>query len=643
MGEGPIRMSYLALPRIAFAGRFIADVSTRNNDNRNFVEDAIQRDLWNPRGGATFEFVSCHVTGGAPLTSNDPAGRLAVSGAEARPSAKMVDLDPGFQGASEIWGLSVRLFDPQSNEFALEGNFAVASFRDLYTRQVRELREGRRVNLQEAGGRYVSVLENVHWGPIADRSPLLSALREVTETGSLSIAMHHFGYFYAEDQGRHATGSVVGCIGPRTANEPRTVVVARRLQSLIVADLLPGQGGTMRPGAVVGPIDFEVNAAHRTAHFDLGHACLIDDVEGAISDIATLVPGLEDVRGLAIGLLPSDSVTAGTVLPANQVRVLAEPDVLEPNWYRSTGGVVDVDLPADVVGDVDQARLALYASLADGTLLVLSVETAGGLFFRADCFVHRLDPSDKASVTLHARRFGKPAAGELFEIRRLAPAGAGTGLSFLPSVTTDSNGRAIVALTAADPGNPRGPIDGEIFILGYAQSFDAAGNPVLQGTGLGGLDLIVAHVRDSFAAAEPIDFNAHVRPIMAQYAQLYPIMSFHLFDLADYDQLVRHRQPLLLAFQRPIEDPNYMPVTRDLSRAKVEAIVAWLKAETGDPTEPLPRGVAPLPHLAAETEATRRRALAEAIGAAREDAKTAAARAFAVKSGVYLNLPFRSE
>ena len=157
------------------------------------------------------------------------------------------------------------------------------------------------------------------------------------------------------------------------------------------------------------------------------------------------------------------------------------------------------------------------------------------------------------------------------------------------------------------------------------------------------LDLIVAHVRDSFAAAEPIDFNAHVRPIMAQYAQLYPIMSFHLFDLADYDQLVRHRQPLLLAFQRPIEDPNYMPVTRDLSRAKVEAIVAWLKAETGDPTEPLPRGVAPLPHLAAETEATRRRALAEAIGAAREDAKTAAARAFAVKSGVYLNLPFRSE
>jgi len=59
---------------------------------------------------------------------------------------------------------------------------------------------------------------------------------------------------------------------------------------------------------------------------------------------------------------------------------------------------------------------------------------------------------DTAYTTLHVTKFGQPAAGvDLY---------LGTGkplppFTFPDKVTTDANGRAAVAITGADPGNPR--------------------------------------------------------------------------------------------------------------------------------------------------------------------------------------------
>src|SRR5262245_61804590 len=113
-------MSHLATPRIVIAGRFISDVSTLNNVESNFDPSQPLTPLWNPRGGATFDLYDCGVTGAAsshgPVSTDDPVLALAVSGAVDRPSAKMVDLDPDWQQASEIWGLTVRLLDRESGE-----------------------------------------------------------------------------------------------------------------------------------------------------------------------------------------------------------------------------------------------------------------------------------------------------------------------------------------------------------------------------------------------------------------------------------------------------------------------------------------------------------------------------------------------
>ena len=58
-----------------------------------------------------------------------------------------------------------------------------------------------------------------------------------------------------------------------------------------------------------------------------------------------------------------------------------------------------------------------------------------------------------------------------------------------------------------------------------------------------------------------------VQPILQQYANLYPIMR-KVLDLDDYTSVIAHKDMLAYVFRLPIENPNDMPVTRDLSGGK---------------------------------------------------------------------------
>ena len=80
----------------------------------------------------------------------------------------------------------------------------------------------------------------------------------------------------------------------------------------------------------------------------------------------------------------------------------------------------------------------------------------------------------------------------------------------------------------------------------------------------------------------PPTWYADIQPILKQYGNLYPIMSKHLVDLGDYDSVVSHLKILKLAFSLPIEDPNHMPVTRDLSDARRDMILHWMDSPGAD-------------------------------------------------------------
>ena len=110
-------MSYLRSPRIHFAGRFQADVSTVSNDVHHFdvrgfvpdyqnpmdVEDekiVRYNGYWNPVGTAAWRLLGCRVTSAVldgrvfTRSDEDPVAGLLVTGSADRVAGKLVDLDP---------------------------------------------------------------------------------------------------------------------------------------------------------------------------------------------------------------------------------------------------------------------------------------------------------------------------------------------------------------------------------------------------------------------------------------------------------------------------------------------------------------------------------------------------------------------
>lgn len=559
-------MSYLSSRRISFSGRFLSDVSTRNNFDANYAEGAPQEDLWNVSGGATVELLNCGALTTGTVETGDPTAGFVVTGAIDRPSGKMVDLDPDCQWASQLWGMRLRVADRATGALALEGRMAVCAFRDLWERQLPPV-----PNEQAAGARFVSVLDGLIWGPAAEGSAAIEALRAETATGRLSVAWHTFGYSYTQTDPRYRTGTVLLHLGPHADGEPETALVHRRLQGLTV-----GEQGAYAV-AVTGAIDFAVTDDGRAVHLDVGHALRVADVDGHLPRMADLPPPANGIVQLSIGLMPDGNPELfETVAEEAAVRLFDIPD--DRDWYLTTGGVVTVAIPESLAAEVETRPFALYAHLVSGERLLAARETKDGIFYRADGFVQRLDPGDEATIRIHARRFGRPFPRLSLTLTQVAPTDPSPSPTIAGLAPTDAMGVAEVRLTGTNPGNPRRAldIDGQVFTFAYSHEVRPDGQPDLTDTGLSGLDVIVVHGRDPHPVPDAPEFERDVRPILAQYAQLYPIMSRHLFDIADFEALSANRQAMLLAFGREIEDANYMPVTRDMSAGRMETLVKWL-------------------------------------------------------------------
>jgi len=176
------------------------------------------------------------------------------------------------------------------------------------------------------------------------------------------------------------------------------------------------------------------------------------------------------------------------------------------------------------------------------------------------------------------------------------------------NLTTDAHGRATCTIATSDPGNPRGYLDGQIYLFGYG--FADAPQPVSHQ-----LDLMVLHVRDAFQAPVAPNWQQHIAPILVQFGNLYPVMSDRIVDLTDYDDVRRHRAALELALSLDLDDPNHMPVTRDLSQARRDMVLFWLREKNPAGDYVLRAGPDGVPHdvaiaaaapaaAAADTEAT---------------------------------------
>lgn len=586
-------MSFLNRVRIAFEGTFQADVSTVNNDVRHYDNASFAPSFqefqdasgdwngwWNPTGSGAFRLLGCRVTGvwyaDGSSTSDpavDPIVGTLLGGSQTRTSGKLVDIDPQWQLASAIWGLEVRLCDGDSASW-FSGRYAPNAFRDLWFSRNPSLGGDR-----AASATFQSVLDDVTWGGSADaRSRAISELRARTSEGRLSIRIATFGYQDDVSKSGFTVGTVVGAIGPYASGEPTSFIRGRRFTP---ASMFSSWAG-------ITWFSGQIDPSGPTLLLDLSNALQIQDSKGTPNDIGRL----------SVGILEDPSLRENTPVDESSFLELGEIPYKDAAWLQKTGGVYAVDLDKASAPLASGAPLALVVesafnpgTVSSGASIVAIRESDGGLLLGAEPAVHRVDGAGSTRFTVWASRYGQPLPNAEL---RLALAGRSPGqgggdpndpkvnsipipdigvpaeaVSFPPSASTGADGQVSVEIQTKAPGNPRGYIDGQLYLLDFrlpGQSYQARS----------AFDYVILHLRDDYPVIDAPTWD-DVSPILTQYANLYPIMSQRLINLADPAAIKANARLLLLAFTRDIHDPNYMPVTRDLSEGKRLTIVRYLE------------------------------------------------------------------
>ena len=597
-------MSYLHSVRLHFAGRFRADVSTVNNDPSHydlgqfrpeFHVPGSSPDNWQPQGTGAWRLVNCSVrraccADGQIATDRlaDPAVGLVVADASDRPSAKLVDLDPQQQ-VSAVWGLGVRLVDPASGATLLTSEFETTPFFGLYFTRLQDQGPG-----DFAGSAYFqSILHDVAWGDIS-RSPTLRSLADLTEAGRLSIKFVTESYrMSGADRGY---GRLVGTIGPYFEGEPRRFVIGRHLKPI--------------EGSAMAHVVCRVDEQRRKLFVDLGNALPIASADGEFAKIGALSLVLAS---------PAGERDFGII------------DYSNPG-YESTAGIFE--LPADrALTDEELSALPtspLHLKLQSPTASITrdaAVESVDGIYIRPDQFVFRLNPGEPVEIELLATRFGRRMAQATVdaEVNFMIPLNDPAQPPPLPqqpsSLTTDTNGRAVLTLIAPDPGNARPWIDGFVYAAVYNVR-DAADHPF----DFDDSNVVSILIFTGGSVPTEVTWN-DVQSMLQQYANLYRRPHGHdpylplaqrpplhpVVDLGDYNSVASFHRHLKRALNLPPEHPNHMPVTRDLSGVKRAILMKWLESLDADgrpkrglvriaaiaPTQPVPAGPLIEPEIAA--------------------------------------------
>ena len=574
-------MSYLNTPRLVFAGNFIADPSTVNNDPEhfddstflpNYQQPSSATDLngwWNPDGTGNWTFTGCTVQqvfyndGTSTTDPNvDPIiGATLASNTSGAP-AKLVDLDPEQQMVSQIWGLQITLGQPQ-NGLGFAGDFEVAPFRDIW------LRFPAGSGDTPYSAFYQSVLTNTGQFGAGNSRFLQELSAAFSATSQLSIKFNVDGYNNDPNpddphSSAFTQGRVVGSIGAYIQGEPQTFVAKRALQGVPPP---PPQPPPPLYTTVYAQIDGNVLT------LDLGNALTTQSSGGAFVNVGVLYAVVMN-NGIAVPIV-------------NNTWQESAINYQDANWYEQTAGIVSFTLDTNTLNLIAQNPLAIVSTTPHG-MTTLFAEAPNGMWLCADTFVFRLNPGDKASTTFYATQFGQPAEDQPISLgydpsamrgqttQGLIPGPQVVGqpqsaLTFYKSLTTGADGTAVLTMQAADPGKPRTYIDGQLYGVSYALGSTP---PPLGSVGNASMTLNVL-VWSGYDAPPKPTWVDDVQPILQQYANLYPYMM-KFVHLGDYNSVFANREHIKKVMSLPVTDPAYMPVVRDLSQAKVNMIVKWL-------------------------------------------------------------------
>jgi hypothetical protein len=575
-------MSYLQYPRLVFSGDFLADVSTVNNYTANFDNDYFANPAgqlekgWNPEGGAVFNFQDCFVQqvtylDGSTATTPQADSLIGqkIAGASGRASGKLVDLDPSQQMVSQLWGVCLRLLT-QDGVLLLQGDIEPAAFRDLQQRPIPNVK-----GVQQLGVTWTSRLKNVVWGEKAIEYRFFQEIRSQTDGNYLSLNMNVFAYLMDSTQARFGLGRMFGTIGTWKAEQPVFFAPHRRLY-----------GTSNISQAVFAISNFAVDAQRRTLSLDLGASFPVKDLFGSVD--------YTDPLYLAVSNKPLTNrpATRKKILTTADFTIIAPVNYQTQDWLTRTGGLVHIENLSDsILQLLANNQLILLSATAEGYVLQAR-EAINGFSIRPDQLVYRLDTGNQASIQIYGYQWGQPLSNTIVKLalppvlqassstqlsstnasEPITPPGEPPintptdGLTF-PKSSTLQQGKTALSLTGNRIDAPRVYIDGQIYIIAVTGASADSAAPDEQ---------ISVHLR-SYFQVPAVPVWSDIAPFMTQYSNLYLIMSKYLVDLKDPNALIARKNILMFAFTRDINDPTYMPVTRDLSENKRLTILKWLE------------------------------------------------------------------
>jgi len=637
-------MSYLDLPRLHFSGLFFVGPNTINNSPANYDPNTQLENPpgqydpavagWNPLGVAQWWLEECNVLSavgangaavsndpviGAPVLSPSPKTPLPDGTGGYYDLAKMVDLDVDQQGRSALYGLRISVTVPGGAGFQGWIN-TVPELRQLNPRMINA------PNSWGAVGDWMGTVQNVSWFGNISISPFLVALKAAATLGlnvKLTVDLHQrnpANVFTSGDQ--FCYGRVLGSIGPVLPADFPQVVPGRCLQPFqSPAPLVPTAMEFVDTNTGKRLQARERVVAKSNA---LGEAIAANTSE-ALTSIPPLAwnPAYAVIRPVGTGLMLSIDI-GGCIHVKTDPPPPASPVTSDGTFVVDSGITVGVfnlatkQFKAFTNGNIPPLSLQYQQLLSTPKNVMLvknscvfsfpittaekdscnsnpleiqvngvtvARESESGYWIDVATSSQRLEcttGNPTAQMQIMVLKFGVPITNQMPPVTASIEDGS-TGqpstdvaISFTP---LNANGASTVTTTVQvhqlNLSPEREPLDSEVL---YVVINDSNGQPIGDEAAMSGPAAISVLLWNAFTAPAVPTWN-DISQIFGAYARMYPGMKSRL-DISNEATVVGDVDSVLGHVSLPVEDPAYMPVTRDLSPSKMNMIIKWLQLMT---------------------------------------------------------------
>ncbi|MBN3521099.1 hypothetical protein JYB62_13900 [Algoriphagus lutimaris] len=599
-------MSYLSYPRINFYGRFFTDPSTVNNDPTHYEVDNTVPSPWqNPKGLHKFQLQDCSIvsTIGKDGEIQDPILGLPFITTDQPSAAKIADIDVYQQGVPTIYGMEVSI--PISDSISLTGLIDPAVLNQLWWVSVLATRSWQDADYQmdsfggdmNASGVYQSIIRVPFssW-PSDEVSPVLKELKSRTlqENGNYLVSIRFVvdGYRNVPEDKQYQTGRITGSLGPVFANEPLYSPGVRILNGR------PQDKSDPWHYPMFNNCPFTIDEERKFLILDLANGICRKNAGGPPVDLGTLTAWIKPDH--------ADPILIGEV------------DYLE-YCFNTYSHIVQIPLSDDQITALNSSALSLQISRTDIGPSEIFVEDITPVNIEVEVRPIRLEgsPGSVATTKVYVSRLGKPVPGKKLGVQIVSVHGNTPGATVPPSnpgntpqafgaidatiTETDSLGFATVSIVVLkDPGFRTPQLDGQLYFINLYDADYPVPSSISQSAMISCLAWSDYKVKKNPKWED-------VQDILAPYVKLFPGMTekINLIDFKSFEVFAKNPPwnhmygpntppshgikagAIGFFMTRDENDTRYMPVTRDLSKAKRDTVLNFIfNLQNGTATGP---------------------------------------------------------